>query len=203
MFAEGSSSVIHSAAHPGEQFRTLLPLLLMAALVVVVVYLVVGIAGKRQAEPKSRWSLWEKLVYLVTLASVAILSVTSFGALLRLGELGGWALFAHMIGAGMFVFTLPVLAITWCEPNRFDLRRFGERGQAAPRRFYWLPKVMFWILLTGGLIVSMTMLLSMLPLFGTSGLHELLDLHRWAGLVVTVALGFHLVGVLLQRIGRR
>ena len=191
------------AAHPGEQFRTLLPYALIAALLVVLVYVIAGILSGRRAERKSRWTLWEQLVYLVTLVSVAILAVTSFGALIRFGELSGWALFAHMVGAGMFVFTLPVLAITWFAANQFDVRRIGERGQETPRRFYWLPKVMFWILLTGGFVVSMTMLLSMLPLFGTSGLSELLDLHRYAGLVVVVALALHAGGVILQRLGRR
>ena len=203
MFAEGSISVSQNATHPGEQFREILPYALSATLVLAIVCLLVGIGRGRTAEPKSRWSLWEKLVYLVTLVSVAILSVTSFGALLRFGELRGWALFAHMGGAGMFVFTLPVLAITWCEPSRFNSRRVGGQGQSVPRRFYWLPRLMFWILLAGGLTVSMTMLLSMLPLFGTDGFGQLLDWHRISGLVVVVALAFHFTGILLQRFGKR
>ncbi|MCH5376410.1 MAG: hypothetical protein JJ992_20775, partial [Planctomycetes bacterium] len=180
-----------------------LPFVLIVALVLIVAYIGIGVARGRKADPKSPWTLWEKLVYAVTLLSVSIPAVTAFGPMLQGEEVSGWALFAHMIGAGMFVFTLPVLAITWCEANRFDVRRVGERGRPVPRRFYWLPKAMFWILLAGGLIVSMTMLLSMLPLFGTSGLRELLDLHRYMGLVVVVALATHVSGVILQRLGRR
>ena len=203
MFATGSISVSQYATHPGEQFREILPSALIVTLVLAVAILLIGIGRGRTTEPKSRWNLWEKLIYLVTLASVAILAVTSFGALLWWGELSGWALFAHMGGAGMFVFTLPVLAITWCAPSRFGNGRAGAQGAAASKRFYWLPKLMFWILLVGGLIVSMTMLLSMLPLFGTDQLNELVDLHRISGLVVVVALVFHFTGIILQRFGKR
>jgi hypothetical protein len=203
MFTERSISAGLVGTHSGGQFGEILPFALSAALVLACICLLVGLGRGPTAVPKSRWSLWEKLVYLVTLVSVAILSVTSFGALLWLGELSGWALMAHMTGAGMFVFTLPVLAITWCEPSRFDIGPVGAQDATAPRRFYWLPKLMFWIVLAGGLIVSMTMLLSMLPLFGTEEFGQLLDLHRYSGLVVMVALALHFTGVVLQRLGRR
>ena len=35
------------------------------------------------------------------------------------------------------------------------------------------------------------MLLSMLPIFGTDGLHALLDIHRYAGLMAVVVLAIH------------
>ncbi len=203
MFAEGSISVSQYATHPGEQFRDMLTSALVVTLVMADAILLVGIVHGRTTEPKPRWNLWEKLIYLVTLTSVTILAITSFGSLLRWGELSGWALFAHMGGAGMFVFTLPVLAITWCAPSRFGNGRAGTQGAAASKRFYWLPKLMFWVLLVGGLIVTMTMLLSMLPLFGTDQLNELLDLHRTSGLIVVVALTFHFTGIILQRFGKR
>ena len=47
------------------------------------------------------------------------------------------------------------------------------------------------------------MLLSMLPLFDTEGLHGLLDIHRYSGLLLVVATMFHLYGVLLRRAGLR
>jgi cytochrome b subunit of formate dehydrogenase len=59
---------------------------------------------------------------------------------------------------------------------------------------------MFWLLVTGGFVVTMTMLLSMLPLFGTEELEELLEIHRYSGLVVVVAVALHLYCVLLQRL---
>jgi hypothetical protein len=204
MFADGNMFAgLFAAQVGGPLFTQTLPFLLIAAAVVVGAYLAIGIAGRGRGAPKSRWSLWEWLVYAATLGSVAILAITSFGALLVAGHLGSWALFFHMVGAGAFVFTLPVLAVTWCEPSCFDLRRYGERGQTAPPRFYWLPKLMFWVVLLAGWIVSMTMLVSMLPLLGTEGLNSMLDLHRWTGLIVVAAVALHLSGIVLQRIGKR
>ena len=58
---------------------------------------------------------------------------------------------------------------------------------------------MFWLLLFSGLAVCLTMLLSMLPLFGTDGLEILLDIHRYAGLLAVVALVVHLYCMIIQR----
>ena len=85
------------------------------------------------------WSLFLSLV------SVAILAVTSFGALRLFGELRGWTLMVHMVGAGMFVFSLPVLAIVWFEPNRSGSAKIGGQSPREPRRFEWFPRLMFWI----------------------------------------------------------
>lgn len=203
MFAEGSTSVGSVMLHSGETFRQILPYALGTAAVLVILYLVRAAVGRGRAAAKSSWTVWEKLIYLVMLVAVAVLAVTAFYPSLQHRELDGWLLFVHMVGAGTFVFTLPVLALAWCEPSRFDMRRFGARGHTAPGRFYWLPKLMFWILLAAGLIVSLTMLVSMLPLYGTDGLLTLLDIHRYSGLVVVIALLIHLSSVTAQRLGWR
>jgi hypothetical protein len=203
MFTEENISLVLFAAHSGEQFNQYLPYLLIVVALIVGVYLVTALASGGRAEAKSRWSLWEWLVYCATLVSVGILAATSFGGVLSVGALSGWALFAHMVGAGMFVFVLPVLAVTWCEPGSFDLRPHGGRGETGPQRFYWLPKLTFWLLLAAGWVVSMTMLISMLTWLGTDGLEKMLDLHRWSGLVVVAAAALHVTGVLVQRIGKR
>ena len=66
-----------------------------------------------------------------------------------------------------------------------------------------MPKAAFWLLLASGFLVSGTMFLSMLPWFGTDGLHRLLDIHRYSGLVAVVALVLHFYGVVLQRLSLR
>ncbi len=156
--------------------------------------------GRRASRQRRGWGWFASLVYLATVVSVTILGVTSFYSVIRFGVLDGWWLFAHMFGAGAFVFVLPVLAITWGLANRFGRRAVGEdesRGEDA--RFFWLPKLMFWLLLVSGLAVCLTMLLSMLPLFGTEGLEILLDIHRYTGLLVVVALVIHLYCMIIQR----
>jgi len=171
-----------------------------AAMGIVGFILLAGLSRSRTAEPRSRWNRWEKLVYLALLLSVAILAGTSFGSLLWFGEFCGWFLFVHMLGAGMFVFTLPVLAITWFPPSRFGIPRGGGQDQNVPGPIGSISALLLWIVLTGGLLVSMTMLLSMLPLFGTEGLGELLNLHYYSGLTVAVALAIHGTGVILSAV---
>lgn len=203
MFAEMSTLIEDVAVHPGEAFGSVLPYALLGTVVLIAVHLILSFLGKRTVAAKSRWNLWERLVYLATIGSIAVLGATAFFAVIRFGALEGWLLFAHMFGAGAFVVVLPVLAITWCEANRFGRRCVSEGEEAPAPRFFWVPKVMFWLILTSGLAVAGTMLLSMLPLFGTDGQHCLLDIHRYSGLVVVVAIIVHFYTVMLQRFGLR
>lgn len=204
MFAELSTLVQRIIEHPGQAFRDVVPIALIGAGVVIVLHLVFTLFSPPVAPaPRTRWRLWERIVYLAALLSVALLAATAFYSVIRLGAMGGWLLFAHMIGAGAFVVALPLIAITWCEANRFGSAR-GERDSGADaQRFFWLTKLMFWLILAAGLVAASTMLASMLPMFGTEGLLRLLDAHRYSSLVVVVAMLFHFYGVGLQRFGRR
>jgi len=190
-----------AAAASGESFRHLLPYALIAAAVVVA--LQVGIAWVFRGAPASRtrWNLWDMLVYWGTIGSVALLGVTSLVAVLRDGALGGSPLFIHMVGAGAFTAALPVIAVSWAHANRLPLRT--ATGRTAPPKFFGISKPMFWLILVGGLVVTLTMLVSMLPIFGSDGLLTLLDVHRWAGLIVVAAAAVHLASVTLSRFGLR
>ncbi len=134
---------------------------------VVVLHLLLALLGGRAAKPRKRFNIWEKLVYLGALVSVAVLGVTSFYTVLRFGGMHGWWLFAHMFGAGALTGVLPLLALTWCGANRFGRLTEQQREEAVWPRFFWIPRVMFWLFLLAGFIVLITMLVSMLPLFGT------------------------------------
>jgi hypothetical protein len=203
MWDNVSTDLAGMLQHPGKAYPAVVALTLIALLAMLVLHLVLALIGGRAAKPRRRFNGWEKLVYLGTLASVSVLAVTSYYSVLRLGAMHGWWLFVHMFGAGAFVGALPVLALTWCVANRFPRARDADREDACAPRFFWIPKVMFWLLLVSGLVVILTMLLSMLPLFGTDGLHVLLDIHRYSGLLVVVVLVIHFYCVLLQRAGLR
>jgi hypothetical protein len=203
MFADLKIAAIGMAGNASGLFQGILPFALLAVLVVVVVHLIWTLTHRRPAGARSPWGWWARLVYLGTLGSVAVLGVTSFVAMIRFGALGGWWLFIHMFGAGAFTVALPVLALTWCQANRFgcSAQPACDEGQAPTSRFPCLAKAMFWVILAAGLVVTGTMLLSMLPLFGTQGLELLLDVHRYAGLAVVAAMILHLYAALLPRFG--
>ncbi len=193
MSAHPSLFIAEAAAHPEDGFTRALPYVLVGVVVLIILDLV---TSKKSLGGVSRWNWWETLLYLGTVVSVAILGFTSFGAMFSRGGLQGWTLFAHMLGAGVLVAVLPLLALTWCAANRFGRPRGAEQAADDKQKFHGFAKAMFWIKLTGGLVVTMTMLLSMLPVFGTEDLRALLVAHRYAGLVVVLALIFHLYIVL-------
>lgn len=202
MFAEPRWMGSLLAVHSSTLFVSLLPFLLLATLLLALIYVLYA-ARNRRPSPRSNWNYWEQLLYLVLLVSVTILAITSFYPVLRHEAMKGWSLFIHMVGAGVFVFLLPVLAVTWCEASRFQLGSdTPETSDPAPR-FYWIPKSLFWLLLASGLVVSLTMLFSMTELFGTEGLELLLEIHRYSGLIVVATVLLHLSSIVLQRLGWR
>ena len=201
MFAELTTTVTELAEPGHGLFRGILPFALFGILVVIAIHLALTFSRRRASGDRPSWNWWERLVYLATLASVAVLGITAFYAVLASGTLGGWSLFAHMFGAGLFTVVLPVLALTWCEAN-WCCCGCASAGDDQPpvSRFSRVSKLTFWLILASGLVVTGTMLLSMLPLFGTHGLELLLEIHRWAGLIVVVAAVLHLYGVLAARL---
>jgi hypothetical protein len=214
MFAELTDIINQLAHHPGHVYADLIPVALIGTVVVIVVhFLLVLITRPSLPRSGARWNLWEKLLYLGLLVCVVDLAATAFYSVLQFGSMSGWFLFVHMFGAGALVALLPLITITWAESNRFGRGQQPTREQPRAKdrsheldeapQFLWLSKLAFWIILASGLVTVMTMLLSMLPLFDTEGLHGLLDIHRYTGLLLVVATMFHFYGVLLRRLGLR
>ncbi len=197
------ASLARLLEHPGRVFPTVMAITLAAAVIVLVLHLILALVGGPAPRARKRFNGWEKLVYLATVGSVTVLAGTSFFPVWRFGGMHGWWLLAHMFGAGALTAALPLAALTWCGASRF-----GRPGHPAAEdtflpRFFWLPRVVFWLFLWAGLAAMLTMLVSMLPLFGTEGLERLLDLHRYAGLLAVVTLLIHFHCLLLQRAGLR
>jgi hypothetical protein len=198
MFTALSTTFSDLLHQPGGAFPTVLALVLLATAALILLHLVLALIGGRARRPRRRLNVWERLVYLGALASVTVLGVTAFYTVLQWGGMHGWWLFAHMCGAGALVVVLPLLAINWAGPSRFGSSQSTGEENYAPR-FFWIPRLMFWLFLASGLTVVLTMMLSMLPIFGTEGLQALLDIHRYAGLMAVVTLALHFYTVLLQR----
>jgi hypothetical protein len=144
----------------------LLPSLALA--VIMVLHLVIALVLRGSPADRKKWNLWDILIYLGTLGCVAVLAVTSFVEVLRHGELGGWPLFFHMFGAGAFTAILPLLALSWAHLNQF--RRWPEHRRNSAAQVQLASQAD--VLGDPGerTVVTMTMLLSMLPVFGSDGL---------------------------------
>lgn len=199
MFTE--LSPILASGNTGELFRQILPFAFAGVVVIMVLHLVVALILRGSPAERKRWNLWDILIYLGLLGCVAVLAVTSFVEVLRHGELGGWPLFFHMFGAGTFTAVLTLFALSWAHLNQFEVG--PSTGAVPPPKFSWLPKLMFWVIIASGLVVTMTMLIGMLPIFGSDGFHVLLDIHRYSGLIVVLAVVLHFYAVTVHRIGLR
>ena len=195
---------------PAGAYAALLPYVLGVALAVILLHLVASLV-LRPNPPRwtARWNLWEKLIYLVTLLAVGVLAVTSFYAVLTVGHMLGWMLYVHLLGAGPFVVLLLLIALTWAHACRFGPRKLEVNANdiaanaSEALRFGWLAKISFWIMLAAGVATAGTMLVSMLPLLDTVAMQNMITLHRYAGLVLVVAVIFHFYGVWLGKLGLR
>jgi len=179
------------------QVTAVLGLAVLAAVVLHVLGSLVARARGWRPPQRPRWSWWERLLYWVTVLAVAVPAVTSLLSVVLHGHMEDWWLLAHMVGAGTLLGVLPLLALTWAWPCRFRLKE--QLPPPDGERFGWLAKLAFWLFLLAAFVTAASMLASMLPLFGTSTLAALIDLHRYAGTATVAAALLHLYAVVAQK----
>ncbi len=143
---------------------------------------------RQQRADDPRICLLCRATHLVMLLAVLGLASTAFYSVLAYGHLAHWLLLAHVLIGGGFVALLAVVALMFAPVCR--------RGD---RRLNALAKASFLLLLVLGTVSGGSMLLSMLPVFGTEGLEQLLDLHRWSGLCLAVVALAHAYFTLVGR----
>ena len=137
-----------------------------------------------------------KLAFLLGLLTFCVLALTGFGPLVFGGRLQGYLLMIHATFALVFIACAAVVAILAagrysfnkadaeaalhiCKCGRGEGCRLTDKGIGA--------KAGFWFLLIMTLPVTLTMVLSMLPLFGPFGQEFLFQMHRWCALVFVLA----------------
>jgi hypothetical protein len=126
----------------------------------------------------NRFGMTGKLVCGVTTLTVLVLALTGFWALLRGEAMSGYTLMLHCTVAPVFCLFLAVTAVMGAQRNRFE-GGDGRRGNRAIA----LRKTFFWLMLLAGIGVIMSMVLSMVPLYGTRGQEVLYELHRWSTVI--------------------
>ena len=126
-----------------------------------------------------------KLAYVVLLLAVAWLAVTGIGTFL-FGHppMTHWVLMAHVGVAPLFAIALAWVALAWSGRYRFGAE---SASQSCLRLF------LFWLILACGLVVILSGVVPMLPIFGTDGQHLLYLTHRYSAIVLTIAVIGHLV----------
>lgn len=161
----------------------------------------------------ARLSRLERLIHALLAISFFALAGTGLGAMWSTGEPAGWMLYAHMPAGAVFAAALTAAMIRWSAQNVFirqDLRwlRHGFGGyfrrqdrHPAAGRFDAGQKIMFWMTATLGLITMLTILLTMQPWFGVRGQVILIEVHRYAGLLLLALVMIHLYAMLQAKPG--
>jgi hypothetical protein len=123
------------------------------------------------------------LAYAVLCAAGLFLAATGLGTL-AFGKppMTHWVLMAHVAVAPLFALGLAAVALTWS-----GLCRVG-----ADSPLNGPAQALLWVVLLGGLVVILSGVLPMTPLFGAQGQHILYLTHRYSAIVLTVAVLLHL-----------
>jgi len=127
----------------------------------------------------------EGVAYAIMLLAAANQAVTGFGHKLGFGELQGWRLLIHLLGAPLFIVGLTAVAVL-----RARRCRFGRAG-SPPAGLTLAQRLMFWVLVVVGLVIMTTMLAAMLPIFGYAEQETLRQMHETAALCFLIAVLLH------------
>ena len=126
-----------------------------------------------------------KLAYFLMFLGVVVLGVTGIGTfLLGKAPMTHWTLMAHVGASPMFTVGLTFVALTW--PTRL-----GRQTSAA--------RFLFWLVLLVGLLVILTGVVPMTPVFGTHGQHLLYLAHRFTAIALAPLVVLHLLSLLGRR----
>jgi cytochrome b subunit of formate dehydrogenase len=124
-----------------------------------------------------------KVSYAVLCAAGLVLAATGLGTF-ALGHppMTHWVLMAHVAVAPLFALGLAAVALTWS-----GLCRGGaDSSLSAPTQ------ALLWVILLAGLVVALSGVVPMTPLFGGQGQHLLYLIHRYSAIVLTAAVLLHI-----------
>ena len=121
--------------------------------------------------------------WFILAASIVLLGAIGFLEATIEGEkVHGFLLMVHVTFGGVFAFMMAVVALL--EGNRYTF----DPGDFSPgRRSVGCRKIAFWAVVALTIPVTLSMVLSMTPLWGTAGQQFLYELHRYSTLSFAVA----------------
>ncbi|MHC4519920.1 MAG: cytochrome b/b6 domain-containing protein [Planctomycetota bacterium] len=159
----------------------------------------------------------KKLCYIVAVVCFVLLGLTGFWPILVRGEhISGWPVIVHATLAPIFAICLAILALTWAGQNRFQqgdcpwlrrlLRRVTRLALTAPDEpcncAATTLKIAFWAIMVLALPLILSIVLSMLPLYGTHWQEVALAVHGWTALIFAVAVLIHTYMAVRVRLGQ-
>jgi hypothetical protein len=177
-----------------------------AAAVLALHFLVAGRRRLREAKAAPRRPLgrWQRLLYAVTILSLLVLVFTGFWPAVRGEPLRGWLLMIHNSAAPAFAIGLLVLAFLWAErrPARLVESPVTTRAPGATvsaAGFGRGQRLVFWAAALLATTLVLTMMFSMVQIFGTPGQELLFEIHRYSALAMVLVAMVHGYLVALDR----
>lgn len=124
------------------------------------------------------------VVAFLTLACALLLAFSGFTATIIGRPMTGYFLLGHVAVGGVFIVCLAATALWWAEAHGASNLKDAEGSGVARKAF-------FWCFVAFGCGSAVTILLGMVPVFGSEGVAVLSELHRWCALLVVMAgIGF-------------
>jgi len=186
-------------------------ILVLAAVVVLVAWrLGCPFWGCTKAQAKYHpLTIVRNLLYLLGLILFVVLTVSGFYPPLFLGEeLSGYLLMIHVTAGGGFAGCLTLLMLMWAHRCRFSddvlnrmlcwLAKRPQIGDSPPAGGLW-PKLLFWMITVLSLPLILSAVLSMFPIFGTTGQYVLAGIHRGIAYAFAVVIIAHTFAMALGR----
>ena len=148
-----------------------------------------------------------KLVYLLALFCLIVLAFTGFYPTLVLGEhISGYLVMIHATFAPVFAICLAILAVMWASKSRLAgkdwpwfqrlvqrvtlVKSTGEEDDTVTSGLG--QKISFWLIIFLALPLALSIVLSMFPIFGTHWQKLLLEIHRYAAVLFSLAAIVHI-----------
>ncbi|MCF7957101.1 MAG: hypothetical protein K9M57_01495 [Phycisphaerae bacterium] len=129
----------------------------------------------------------KKLIELAWVACVAVLALTGFYAEIRGVPLSGYWVMLHCTAAPVFIATTALMALFRANCFKF---RIGINGDST---IMILQKMCFWVILLLAIPITMSIVLSMFPLFGSTGQKFLYEIHICTTLAFAIIVILNLV----------
>lgn len=149
---------------------------------------------RKKGAPRPASGKLARLAFLVLFASTWVLAFTGLRAVFAGQLLAGYPLLIHVSVAGGFVLGLAGASLFVAPRSAFTRAARVRAGVAA--------RLAFWGWLGAGGVAALTMLISMVPVLGQEEMHQMLTVHRYAGLAAAICGTLSGYLALMGRFGR-
>ena len=168
-----------------------------------VVMAIVAFLGSRKGKvssviDKDHWLIWivKKLTLLVGVLSGLVLILTGFGPRLVCGvQIYGYLLMLHATAAPVFMMCVAAAILLWADSAKMSRpcqclveKLKGTELEGTATGVCYAKRVGFWVIAILMIPVILSIILSMVPLFGTHMQEVLFEIHRWCALLLAMTI---------------